>query len=1296
MSKKEKEEREKKEISNSQNQDIVDELRDSYLDYAMSVIVSRALPDSRDGLKPVQRRILFAMRELGLSSAGRFRKSATVVGECFVKDTMVLTQKGLMPIQKIEIGDTVFTQNGLHKVIKLYRMPERPLLEIEMENGISNTVTPSQKFKVLTESWDFQWKEAKELTPDDYLITRAVYPQIDSLRELKRTKENQPIFLNENIAYFLGMFVSEGSLAKDYSQKKLPRIIISNNDFEIMKRIAVILEQEFGYKAAIETKNYQLTNKKGEILRNTKYIVRINKKDINDFFVMNFGLEGKKTLNKEIPQQIFASPEKIRFAFISGLIDGDGSIHKNREVIHYGSISEELIDQLQVFLQHQGIFSQKYGDNEPKSHYVNNRQVVKRFPFYYLEIGGENAIKLALKLELVGQIKKGRVLKLRNKAIADWERKGPNKNDLMPYAGRMIFQELSNNYLGSGWYQNANGDKFRLGIKYPNGESKIRYSLGLWEKPLSKTQVIERGIKNKLEKINSPSSEFLDDIIKNKIYFLKISSVKKVAPKKTYDLEIENEHEFIANGLIAHNCLGKYHPHSDIAVYDALVRMAQDFSLRYPLVQGQGNFGSVDGDPPAAMRYTEIKFTPLAEEMLEDLEKETVDFTPNYDGTKEEPKYLPAKLPQLILNGSMGIAVGMATNIPPHNLKEVADAITHLIDDPHCSVKDLMRYIKGPDFPTGGIILGQENILEAYASGKGKIICRAKTEVIEEEKNNKIIITEIPYQVNKAELIITIAKLVEEKRIEGIKDLRDESDRDGLRIVIDLKNETIPRKVLNQLLKFTDLEKNFHINILALTEKGLQPQLLSLKDVLSEYLKHRQDAIRRRTEFLLRKARERAHILEGLAKALNHIDEIIKLIRASDDKEDAQRKLIAKYSFTETQVNAILEMKLQSLAKLERKKIEEELLEKQKLIKEYGLILEGPKKIFEIIKKELEELKNKYGDERRTEIQDKLPESIAEDDLIPEKETLITLSQNGYIKRMDPSVFRGQKRGGKGIIGYEGQDGEDFLIKILYANTKDDLFFFTDKGRMFKLKTFEIGEASRVAKGKTIQNYLTLNPQEKVVSILKCSPEKERTSYKYLVIATAGGIIKKSSLEEYNNIRKGGIIAIKLVKNDSLIGADLTSGSDEIILITNNGQAIRFAEKEVRAMGRSASGVTGMKISSEDKVVSLVVVSGENSKEKSQIFAISENGFGKKTGLKEYRKQKRGGHGIRTMKITGKTGHLIKASLIREEEFLIAISQKGQTIKSSLSAVPSLKRGTQGVRIMKLNADDKIGDVALF
>lgn len=757
-----------------------------------------------------------------------------------------------------------------------------------------------------------------------------------------------------------------------------------------------------------------------------------------------------------------------------------------------------------------------------------------------------------------------------------------------------------------------------------------------------------------------------------------------------WDSGLTHQAKFRKSANVIGQVLARYHPHGDAAVYEALVRMAQDFSLRYPLIEGQGNFGSIDGDSAAAYRYTEARLSKIAEEMLLDIEKETVDWMPNYDGTRNEPKVLPAKLPNLLLNGAMGIAVGMATSIPPHNLKEVIDAIIYLIENPDAEVKDLMKFILGPDFPTGGIIFDKKAILAAYQSGKGAILCRAKTE-IEERKNNQfnIVITEIPYQVNKAELIKTIAELVQNKKIDGIRDLRDESDRDGLRIVVELKSDAVPQKVLNQLYKHTDLQKNFNLNMIAL-DSGIEPQLFSLKDVLVSYIEHRREVIRRRTEFDLRKAKERVHILEGLHKALTVIDKIIATIKKSRDRADAKENLIKIFKLTSIQADAILEMKLQTLAALERQKIEDELKEKRELIKELEFILKNPKKILEIIKKELLELKDKYGDERKTQVIPGAVGEFNEEDLIPEEQTIITLSYGGYIKRLEPNAFRGQKRGGKGVVGSDVSE-EDFLTHFITANTHDNILFFTDKGRVFQTKVYEIPEASRISKGKAIQNFLELGQNEKISALITYDKNTDLNS-SYLIMVTKNGLIKKTSLSEFANIRRTGIIAISLKNGDELKWVRLSSGKDELILITEQGQSIRFREIQIRPMSRQASGIKAIALRKNDAVSGFDIIKDKDAK----LLVVTSNGFAKQTPLKEYKLQNRGGSGIKTAKLNSKTGILVGAHIISRQEELLAISQKGQIIKTPLKDVRLAKRQTQGVRIMRLKPGDKLAGVVVI
>lgn len=747
--------------------------------------------------------------------------------------------------------------------------------------------------------------------------------------------------------------------------------------------------------------------------------------------------------------------------------------------------------------------------------------------------------------------------------------------------------------------------------------------------------------------------------------------------------------KFRKSATVVGEVLGKYHPHSDTAVYDSLVRMAQDFSLRYPLIKGQGNFGSMDGDSAAAMRYTEVKLAGIAEELLIDIEKETVQFVPNYDGSHQEPTVFPASLPNLLINGTVGIAVGMATNIAPHNLGEVIDGTIHLIDNPDATVNDLVKFIKGPDFPTGGIIFDLKEIKQAFATGKGGVVLRSKTEIVEAKGGTfKIIVSEVPYQVNKASILEKIATLVKDKKLESIKDLRDESSRQGVRIVIELKKDAYPKKVLNQLFKQTDLQTTFHSNMLALVD-GIQPRVLTLKMILEEYIKHRQKVVRARTEFDLTKAKERSHILQGLKLALAKIDQVIKTIKASRDKEVAKVNLIKKFKLSDQQAVAILEMRLQQLANLERMKIEQELKEKLALIKDLESILKSPKKILAIIKKELTEIKEKYGNQRRTQIVAHGAKSFSTEDLIPDEDAIVTITKDGYIKRLPPETFKTQSRGGKGVMGLTTKE-EDVVEQFFATTTHSDILFFTTNGRVFQLKAYDIPRGSRTAKGQAIVNFLQLGPEEKVSSAL---PLSELGDYKYLMMVTKKGSIKKVSLENFKNIRKSGLIAIRLRKNDELEWVEPSTGKDEIILVTANGQAIRFRESQVRAMGRAAAGVRGIRLKSADEVVGMDVVDSTLVKV-GQLLTIMANGYGKRSNLNNYKIQGRGGSGIKTAKITSKTGNIVAATIVNSkaiEEDIIIISAKGQVIRIPLKAVNVLGRATQGVRLMKFKAaGDKV------
>jgi len=687
-----------------------------------------------------------------------------------------------------------------------------------------------------------------------------------------------------------------------------------------------------------------------------------------------------------------------------------------------------------------------------------------------------------------------------------------------------------------------------------------------------------------------------------------------------YGMGLRADAKFRKCAAITGEVLGKFHPHGDAPVYDALVRMAQDFSLRYPLVKGQGNFGSIDNDPAAAQRYTEAKLSKVGEEMLRDIEKDTVDFVPNYDRTRNEPAVLPSPLPQLLLNGSLGIAVGMATDIPPHNLSEVCDALIYLIDHPDAQTEDLFEFIKGPDFPSAGCIFGKKDIIQAYSQGKGPILTRGKAEIVETKKGrHQIIISEIPFQVQKSAFLLRLSNLVSEKKIEGIKDIRDESDK----------------------------------------EEGME------------------------------KAKERAHILEGLHKCLSQIDKVIQTIKRSASREEARRNLIKKFRLTDIQANAILETKLSALARLERKKIEDELKEMRAKIKEFTSILKSPKKVKGVVKKELSLLKEKFGDRRKTKVFASKPGEISIKDLIPKEEAIITLTQGGYIKRINPKTYKLQNRGGKGIMGMKTV-GEDIVEHFLTVNTQDNLFFFTDSGKVFRSPVYEIPEGKRTARGRGLPNFLEISPNEKVLSII---PSGENEQARYLLMVTKNGLIKKTPISEFENVRKSGLIAISLKKGDLLCKVAKTSGKDDIVLVTKKGKAIRFREKDVRPMGRPAAGVRGIVLEKGDYVIGMDIISG--AKTRQYLLVITENGYGKRTSIKEYRRQGRGGRGIIAAKVGQKTGELIASRVLGEEEKdLIVISQKGQVIRLKLSQISKLSRAARGVKIMRLDKSDRVASAA--
>jgi len=1246
--------------------EISTEMKQAYIDYAMSVIVSRALPSAEDGLKPVHRRILYAMKQMGLEK-GMTKKSARIVGDCFVKDTQILTTRGLLPIQEIDRGNFVYTQKGIQEVLELYEMPEKELLKIILDNGISVTGTMSQRFKVLNENLEYEWKEAKSLKENDFIVVKADYPNFEENIKLKLFN-NKYLELNENIAYLLGQFLSDG-----WIDKKTNRIGFCSSSENIVNKIKFILENEFGYIANIETKNKNYETNSGQLIQSQLFVIRINNKVLCNFLAETFNLIGKNAYTKEIPYQILSSPKKTIYSFLSGLIDGDGSIHNTRNVIRYISISEKLIDKLLLITQQLGIIGKKILLKPLDPHRFNGKIIKSNYPVYHIEFGGESSKKLAENLNLMDKAKKEKSIRIISSKI------GKSNFEIIPFSSNVIFSELSNKHLGGGWYEDRENKKFRLGIKYPIG-GKIRYSKDLKEKGLRRSQMVEWNILKKLEKTNSNYYKFLKEVINNKIFFIKIKKIEKLKPEKTYDFKVKNDHEFIANGIVSHNCMGKFHPHGDMAIYDSMVRMAQNFSLRYPLVHGQGNFGSMDGDRAAASRYTEAKLAKIAVELLQDIDKETVKFIPNFDNSLKEPIILPGKVPNLLINGSSGIAVGMTTNIPPHNLIEVCDGIIKAIDKPNITIAELMNIIQGPDLPTGGKIVS-ENLKELYENGKAGFIMRGKTSIETKKDRESIIITEIPYQVNKSDLIKHIAQLVGEKKLPDIKDLRDESSKGKVRIVIELKKGANAQFTINRLYKSTRLQSRFDAVLVALVA-GV-PKQLNLKQIIQVYIKYRQKIVRKRTEFDLRKAEAREHIVKGLLIALKNLDAIIKVIKNSKSPA-IYDELMKKFKFSKKQVEAILETKLRQLSSMEHDKLRKEEKELLAKIKDLKAILGNEKEILKIIKKELNELKKTYGDARRSVIIKSIKE-IAEKDLVQKKDVVITITDKGYIKRMPFKTYHEQKRGGQGSIGAE-LTTEDFVKQIITCSTHDQLLLFSERGRLFWLKAYKVPETQRYGKGQALVNLLSIK-DDKIANVMAVKEFKD-----YLFLATKNGHVKKIRLELFAKPRATGvrIINLPLDGSDNVIGVERIKEGAEVMLMTKKGQGIKFDSDNVRSMGRASYGVTGIKMAPEDFVVSLGVVR----EPKNAILTITEKGYGKRSAIEDYRKTNRAGKGVKNIKINEKTGNVVSTINVKNGDMFIVTTKKGIAIRTTVKNIRVMGRATSGVRIINLKSGDRVSDLA--
>jgi DNA gyrase subunit A len=1250
-------------MENIEKREITSELKEAYLDYAMSVIVSRALPDVRDGLKPVQRRILWSMWESGITADAKLKKSANVVGSvmgkyhphgdlsiydtmvrmaqdfslrypliigqgnwgsidgdnaaamryCVTGNTRIVTQNGLESIEKISPDNKenieikiLSKDKSINYATKWFDSGEHPTFRVTTNRGYSIEGTANHPLLTWYKNENgeprFRWKTIEELQPGDVAV-------------LDRSEDILWPEYHDVTQYYpkeIGKRVQIKTLPQ-YGDENLAFILGAlTAEGSITKKKIEFCNSDQTFLDAFETA-WKATFPDCRLHTFKRNPSSFGKKEYTRFeihsqyviqFLHNIGLEPFSSEKKRVPDILFLSPKSVVSEFLKSYFEGDGTITRSGDIsmveLSCCSKSSTLLHEIQILLLRFGIVSSQRYDT---SRFIE-KLYLRGLPVY---------LAFQKHIGFFSERKNKKLLEICNELT-----KSNENTDYIPYLASFVKNPTIPRHTNRQFVFKHNFDRYT--------------NLKLHSAMVTTTIRTENAI---------PVTQLFETLIENHYLFEPITAIESTGIKRVFSLRVDsNCHSFIGNGFINHN--------------------------------------------------TETKLAKISGELLTDIEKETVDWQDNYDGSVREPKVLPAKLPHLLLNGAVGIAVGMATNIPPHNLGEVVDATLHLLINPKATPDDLMQFVQGPDFPTGGIIYGKKSIAEVYAEGRGAITARGVAE-IEERKGKKdafdIVITEIPYQVNKAEMIIKIAELVQDKRIIGIKDVRDESDKDGLRVVIELKNDAAPQKILNQLYTKTDLQKDFHLNMIALAG-GLQPQVLSVKDVLVAYIEHREEVVRRRTAFDLKRAQERTHILEGLSKALASIDHIITTIKKSTDRDDARANLVKKFTLTEIQASAILEMRLQTLAALEREKIENELKEKRALIKELELILKSPSKIKTIIKNELAEIREKYGDNRRTKVVISGLKDFKEEDLIPQEETLITFSQGGYIKRLPPDTFRSQRRGGKGKIGSEVSE-EDFLTHLIGSNTHDNILFFTDRGRVFQTKVWEIPAASRTAKGKPVHNFLDIPLEERVETIITYpSNAKEDSTKRYLVMLTKHGMIKKTDLSDFDNVRQSGIIAIRLRKGDALKWVGMSNGKDEILITTSLGQSVRFKESQLRPMGRATAGVRAIRLKQNDVVSSMGVIKPSDRKQK--LFVVMANGYGKLTPLSQYRLQGRGGSGIKASKVTAKTGQLISAQIVDDQEEILAISAKGQVIKTELAHVRTAGRATQGVRVMTLRQGDKL------
>jgi len=1331
-----------KEIGYIKPRGIIQEMEESYLDYAMTVIISRALPDVRDGLKPVHRRILYAMHSMGLRHNVKFRKSATVVGEtlgkyhphgdmavydsmvrmaqdfslryplvkgqgnfgCFTKDTKVKLTDG----RNLSFGELIkehkegkehwaFSFNTEAKKAEIAKI-EKPrltrkhskLMEVVLDNGEKIECTLDHRFMLRNGSY----RQAQNLKAGDSLM--PLYTKIYDGSEDKNLKGYETVFQPTlNKWEFFHHLADQWNLEDGVYEKRAGKIRHHKDFNKLNNDPSNIIRIQWGdhwklHKEIASSRHYdnpeyiksiakgreqywadEKNKKKHSQLRSEKNKVMWNNPKYREAWILARKTMWKDPSYKEFMRGVSSKNMKTLWGrkdfqvLMSKLKSQEMKKRWQDETYraYWSKKTREISLKIWADPKHREhmsrLMKERMNDPEEKKKTSKRSKQLWKDPAYRAKYPDNHFSNMAKKLWEDPKMREFH----REKTIKQWQ--DPKFREKVTKA---ISARNKQRLKEQPDYMLQLAEKAKVALRKN------------WQDPLYKEKVIKSKI---LGHVNSLLGKYLK--VTPEVYEKERTSNNGV-PRfenaiKYFDSfsQIVQEAKTYNHKVVSARILQKRED-----VYDLTCGPWHNFLL----AAGVFVHNSVDGDSAAASRYTEAKLSKIGEEILSDIDRDTVDFRPNYDATRTEPVVLPSPVPQLLLNGSLGIAVGMATNIPPHNITEVLKATIYLIDHPKANTEDLFEFVKGPDFPTGGIIYNKKEIIAAYSQGRGPILARGKTEIKEQAKGNfRIIISEIPFQVQKSTLVQQFAKLVETKKIDGIRDIRDESDREGMRIVIELKKESFPKKVLNALYKYSDLQKTFHLNMMAIVD-GIQPKVLSLVDVLNYYLIHKQEVVVRRAKFDLKRAKEKAHILDGLMIALKKIDQVIQTIKKSENKEHAHKNLRSKFKLSAIQASAILEMRLQSLAKLERDKIKAELDELKKLIQGLLALLKSPAKIKAKMKKELSEMEEKYRDERKTRVVVGGVSEIADQDLIPKEEAIIMLTQSGYIKRMKPATYKVQKRGGKGMIGMDIRE-EDGVEHFLVASTLDKLLFFADSGKVFQSLVWEIPEMSRVSKGRGLLNFLEISATEKIQNLIPYSKSLAGEGH-YLVLATKNGIIKKTELSGFDNVRRSGLIAIKLQADDHLQTAKIVKKNEEIILVTKLGKSIKFTEKDVRAMGRSASGVRGIKLSAGDEVIGMSVVGSKTDQQK-HLLVIMENGYGKRTKVSEYRLQKRGGSGIKAARINEKTGKIVYSKIVGgDENDLIVISNKGQVIKTTLNSISIIGRASSGVRVMKLKPGDKV------